>query len=68
MTPVENQNLGSLLLSFLFFYGFEFDYYNQFLVNPKKIPKGNEINDPYTENMNLMALVNQNPVTMSLVV
>ena len=62
MTPVENQNLGSLLLSFLFFYGFEFDYYSQFLVNPKKILKGNEINDPYTENMNLMTLVNQNPV------
>lgn len=62
MNPVENQNLGSLLVSFLHFYGFEFDYYNQFLVNPKKIPKANEITDPFAENMSVINLVNQNPV------
>ena len=63
MDPIENQNLGSMLISFLYFYGFEYDYYSQFLVNPKKIPKNNDKgNDMIVDNFNLMNIFSQNPV------
>jgi len=61
--PIENQNLGALLLSFLQFYGFEYDYYNQFLVNPRKIPKAKDKTNEILDNFNLMNIVNQNPPT-----
>jgi len=60
---MENQNLGSLLLSFLQFYGFEYDYYNQFLVNPRKIPKAKDKTNEILDNFNLMNILNQNPVS-----
>lgn len=63
--PGATQNLGSLLISFLQTYGFEYDYYNQFLVNPRKIMKQTEAGpDMYFENMSLMNIVHQNPVIL----
>lgn len=62
MEAIEKQNLGSMLLSFLYAFGFEFDYYTHFLVNPRKIPKGNEKQNDMMDSFNLMAFINQNMV------
>lgn len=35
--PIEEQNLGEMLLSFLHCFGLEYDYYTQYIVNPMKI-------------------------------
>jgi len=37
VNPIEHQNLGHLLMMFLNIYGFEFDYVNCYVINPREI-------------------------------
>jgi len=53
----ENYNLGELLLSFLQSYGFEYDYYSQYVVNPERILKNGEITNYHLNEANLMNMI-----------
>jgi hypothetical protein len=57
MLPMEEQNLGELLLSFLYFYGFEHDYYTHLAVFPKKIQKNGELETDNGSNINLVNMI-----------
>lgn len=60
---LEDSNLATFLIGFLYHYGFEYDYYNIFIVAPKKPPKGKERNDMMDSYQYMMNQIHQNPVT-----
>ena len=62
---MEEQNLGELFLSFLYFYGFEHDYYTHLAVFPKKIQQNGELETDNASNVNLVTMLKQQQVNYS---